>query len=242
MRPVAPTLVRLFTKNYVGDSYARLTTPRMNFVAPFGERRLSFTIRSLVAAGLMASAPLAYAQSADAPPTPRLKPLSSAIVLAARQFDAPAPAASVSYFDLVHDTRAYVQQRTCLSQAIYYEARAERLPGRLAVAEVVLNRVESSRFPDTICDVVYQGSEKGRGCQFSFVCDGSMRHEVDEKSWRKAQALAEHVLLGFSAQRNVSGDATHYHADYVSPIWAKRLTPTAQIGAHRFYRTERAGG
>ncbi len=122
----------------------------------------------------------------------------------------------------------------CLSQAIYYEARNEPRVGQLGVADVVLNRVKSSVYPNSICGVVFQGSERKTGCQFSFTCDGSMKARLNTKAWTRSEDLAGAVLAGMRLP--ISGHATHYHADYVSPPWAKRLTPTAEIGRHRFYR------
>ena len=130
-----------------------------------------------------------------------------------------------------------VSEWKCLAQAIYYEARNEPRVGRLGVADVVLNRVNSSVYPDTICGVVFQGSERKTGCQFSFTCDGSMKARLNQRAWGEAEAMAGAVLAGMRLP--ISRRATHYHADYVSPPWAKRLTPTAEIGRHRFYRFPR---
>ncbi len=125
-------------------------------------------------------------------------------------------------------------ERKCLAEAIYYEARSESRVGQMAVADVVLNRVKSRVYPDTICDVVYQGSERRTGCQFSFTCDGSMKRRVDQKRMRSADALAGAVLAGVRAP--VTHNATHYHADYVTPIWAGSMTKTTTIGTHIFYK------
>ncbi len=136
--------------------------------------------------------------------------------------------------------QAYEAELTCLTEAIYYEARGESYSGRLAVADVVLNRVYDSRYPDTVCKVVYQGPLNGskgatKGCQFSFTCDGSLRVAPRGKAWEEARRLAELALLGF--QRDLTNDATHYHADYVDPDWAGQLKRTVRIGRHIFYRT-----
>lgn len=123
---------------------------------------------------------------------------------------------------------------TCLAQALYHEARGEGRAGMIAVAEVVLNRVESARFPDTICGVVRQGAGNGRGCQFSFVCDGSMQARLEPGAWRRAQALARDMAQG--APRELTEGATHFHANRVRPGWSRVYRLTAEIGAHRFYR------
>ena len=126
------------------------------------------------------------------------------------------------------------EERRCLAQAIYYEARSEPRIGQLAVADVVLNRVASRLYPGTICGVVYQGSERVTGCQFSFTCDGSMSARLNKRKWNESEELAGAILAGLRAP--VSRDATHYHANYVTPHWASSLTPTATIGTHKFYK------
>ncbi len=122
----------------------------------------------------------------------------------------------------------------CLTRALYHEARGEGERGMRAVAEVVLNRAESARFPDTVCAVVDQGAGNGRGCQFSFVCDGSERRRLEQRSWRRANALAREMLNG--APRSLTDGATHFHATRVNPPWARVYELTAEIGAHRFFR------
>ena len=124
--------------------------------------------------------------------------------------------------------------RTCLAQAIYYEARSESRIGQVAVADVVLNRVASKYYPNSICGVVFQGSERRTGCQFSFTCDGSMNARLNKRKWQESEQMAGAILAGMHLP--VSRNATHYHAYYVSPPWAETLTPTAVIGAHKFYR------
>ena len=134
--------------------------------------------------------------------------------------------------------RIDAQERVCLAQAIYFEARSEPRIGQLAVADVVLNRVKSSVYPSTICEVVFQGSERVTGCQFSFTCDGSMDGvslTSRNRKWRESQDLAGSIMAGLHIP--VSREATHYHADYIDdPVWAERLSPTAKIGTHKFYR------
>ena len=126
------------------------------------------------------------------------------------------------------------EDRRCLAQAIYYEARSEARVGQLAVADVVLNRVDNVNYPNSICGVVFQGSERRTGCQFSFTCDGSMKARLNKRLWKQSDDLAGAILAGVRVP--VSRDATHYHADYVNPPWAAKLTPTATIGTHKFYK------
>lgn len=122
----------------------------------------------------------------------------------------------------------------CLTAAIYYEANSEPVDGQRAVAQVVLNRVRHPAFPHTVCGVVFQGSERKTGCQFSFTCDGSLARLPQRGGWERARTIAAAALTG-SVYRPV-GWATHYHADYVVPNWAYSLTKSGPIGRHIFYR------
>jgi spore germination cell wall hydrolase CwlJ-like protein len=122
----------------------------------------------------------------------------------------------------------------CMANAIVYEAGYEPIEGQQAVAEVILNRVRSPLYPKTVCGVVFDGSTRATGCQFTFTCDGSMRRRLPEALKAAARAIAESALDGTLPDR-VAG-ATHYHADYVSPRWAPSLVRVAKIGAHIFYR------
>jgi len=123
----------------------------------------------------------------------------------------------------------------CLALAIAYEAGFEPLAGQEAVAQVILNRVRHPAYPDTACGVVWQGSQRRSGCQFTFTCDGSLRRARSAAAVAAARAVAVRVLAGESID-HVRG-ATHYHADYVAPYWAPSLTRVRQIAAHIFYRT-----
>jgi spore germination cell wall hydrolase CwlJ-like protein len=123
---------------------------------------------------------------------------------------------------------------TCLATAIYHEARSETYSGQIAVAEVVINRVRDRQFPNSVCGVVYQGQELTTGCQFSFTCDGSLNKGAGGRSWARAERIARNVLYGMTQE--VTGSATHYHADYVSPRWANGFVRTKKIGRHIFYR------
>jgi spore germination cell wall hydrolase CwlJ-like protein len=127
------------------------------------------------------------------------------------------------------------QEWQCLAEAIYYEARGEPLEGQIAVAEVVLNRVDDRRYPNSVCGVTKQGAERGRGCQFSYACDGRPEQMTSAGPRLQAQKLAGIMLAGHD--RVVTDGATHFHARYVRPGWASRLTRTAQIGQHIFYRS-----
>ncbi len=122
----------------------------------------------------------------------------------------------------------------CLSEAIYYEARSESIEGQIAVAEVIMNRVDSSRYPDTVCEVVSQGESRRNSCQFSYKCDGEPERMIDKKAAKRAHDVA--ILLMKGERRHITLEATHYHATYVKPYWAKSLTRTTQHGTHVFYR------
>jgi spore germination cell wall hydrolase CwlJ-like protein len=122
----------------------------------------------------------------------------------------------------------------CLTQAVYYEAGYEPPEGRRAVAQVVINRMRHAGYPKSICGVVYQGSGRTTGCQFSFTCDGSLGRPPNLNVWADAQVVARQALSG--AVEPSVGVSTHYHADYVAPYWAPTLVKLAQIGAHIFYR------
>jgi spore germination cell wall hydrolase CwlJ-like protein len=150
----------------------------------------------------------------------------------------PNPAATPFVF---HGTAAARNQALqCLASAVYYEAGNQDADGQRAVAQVVLNRVRHPAFPASVCNVVYQGSTRPTGCQFTFTCDGSLYRPPDGEGWREAYQVAEAALAG-SVYAPV-GWATHYHADYVVPYWASTLAKNAVVGAHIFYRWAGAWG
>ena len=134
-------------------------------------------------------------------------------------------------------------QHWCLAQNIYYESRGSNLADMAAVANVVMNRTKDRRYPDTICGVVHQGktnadgSMKRNACQFSWYCDGKSDWPASGDSWFKAQFLA-YQMIEDGKYRGLTEGATHYHATYVNPRWAKDLTLIGRIGEHIFYRWE----
>jgi spore germination cell wall hydrolase CwlJ-like protein len=144
----------------------------------------------------------------------------------------PNPAAAPFAFKGSASARA--QALNCLASAVYYEAGNQDADGERAVAQVVLNRVRHPAFPNSVCGVVYQGSTRSTGCQFTFTCDGSLAREPDSDGWRRAWKVAEDALSG-QVYAPV-GWATHYHADYVLPTWAASMAKNAVLGAHLFYR------
>jgi spore germination cell wall hydrolase CwlJ-like protein len=126
----------------------------------------------------------------------------------------------------------------CLTEALYFEARGESLDGQIAVAEVILNRVDSPLYPRTVCGVVKQRG--GGGCQFSYVCDGRTDRMRDRASADRAGRIARAMLDG--APRVLTEGATHFHTRGVKPGWSRRFDRTAAIGAHLFYRHPGASG
>src|SRR5438105_2019097 len=142
------------------------------------------------------------------------------------------PAASPFLFK--GNAAARTQALNCLASAVYYEAGNQDENGERAVAQVVLNRVRHPAFPGSVCGVVYQGSTRPTGCQFTFTCDGSLNRAPDDDGWRRAMRVATEALNG-SVYAPV-GWATHYHADYVVPYWASTMAKNAVVGAHLFYR------
>lgn len=131
-------------------------------------------------------------------------------------------------------------ERSCLASAIYHEARGEPAEGQIAVAQVVLNRVRSGRWPASVCGVVNQGSERGEKCQFSFACrKHASRPKAGETDWDNALALAEAVARG-DASIPALAKATHYHTTDVNPVWRLGLTSIGTIGQHIFYSEDKS--
>ena len=129
---------------------------------------------------------------------------------------------------------------SCLAIAAWYEA-GDDPAGERAVIQVVLNRVRHPAFPSSVCAVVFQGKELITGCQFSFTCDGSLsRRTPSDSAWLRAVNLAREALNG-SVDANVS-QATHFHANYVTPGWSKQLERVSQVGPHIFYKWAGARG
>ena len=143
--------------------------------------------------------------------------------------------------DIIKDLRKklshvdFVRNETeCLAKNIYFEANLEPAEGKLAVATVTMNRVQSHVFPGTVCGVVLDQSSKG--CQFSWVCDGKSDIIHDRRGYIESVKIAEDVLLSNRRSRIISPDVMYYHANYVEPKWAKTMKLFTTIGAHIFYR------
>tara|TARA_B100000900_G_scaffold407049_1_gene419075 strand:+ start:2352 stop:2960 length:609 start_codon:yes stop_codon:yes gene_type:complete len=155
------------------------------------------------------------------------------------------------YFTREQDPEAY-----CLAENIYFESRSDHTAGQVAVADVVLNRVKDNRYPNTICEVVYDGpireSWKTKNdpnlsddervfypvrnrCQFSWYCDGKAENITDQTAWIKAQYIAYQMMYA-DRFAGITDGSTHYHAHYVNPNWARKLQFVGSIGKHKFYR------
>jgi hypothetical protein len=123
----------------------------------------------------------------------------------------------------------------CMTTAIYFEARGENIKGQTAVGQVIMTRVRSDYYPNTICGVVYQGQWNRNACQFSFACDGRADTPKNKAQWQTAINVAKKVISGEAYVKEV-GAATHYHATYVSPDWRKLMKRVAKVGVHIFYK------
>ena len=129
-----------------------------------------------------------------------------------------------------------VKAEKCIADAVYFEARGEPLRGQMAVAQVVMNRVFSGRYPDNVCGVVYQNAGRHLACQFTFACEGKDLSRIDEPDmWEQAKHIAKDVLDGKIWLSEV-GHATHYHAYWVRPSWVNEMAKLYKLGVHTFYR------
>ncbi|WP_295170732.1 cell wall hydrolase [uncultured Brevundimonas sp.] len=184
-------------------------------------RRPQNTVRTSTVESAATIAPPAYNPS-------KARPLSAARGYRAPRLDLSTPA------NVPGDPLA------CLTQAIYYEARNESEEGQAAVAEVVLNRAGSGRYPRDICQVVYQ--RNSRTCQFTFTCDGSIgRSPINMTAWARAERIARSVYAG-EAKALLPRSSVNYHANYVRPTWSRRMERVRRIGAHIFYGSPLNGG
>jgi spore germination cell wall hydrolase CwlJ-like protein len=157
-------------------------------------------------------------------------PVTSPAIAALREID---PEPKRIYIGLIKPEDTAREQR-CLAEAVYFEARSEVEEGRAAVAQVVLNRVKSGVYPGSVCGVVYQNRHRKLACQFTFACEGKPLRVTETEPWEAAVRIARDVYEGRIYLAEV-GAATHYHADYVRPTWAKKLKKMDVIGRHVFY-------
>jgi spore germination cell wall hydrolase CwlJ-like protein len=203
-----------------------------------GAGRRGLKIAAVAGGSLALGAMACTAVLATAPAPPAPTRTAERVVLPLREAPdptaAPAPAAAAPRAAAVKAAQVRkAGELECLTQAIYFEARGESASGQAAVAQVVMNRVRSPAFPDTVCGVVYQGA-RTHGCQFSFACDGWAEAPRETAAWRRAREIAARALVGVVAPQ--IGRATHFHAAGVSPDWGPGLLRVAQVGLHVFYR------
>ncbi|MGI3168727.1 cell wall hydrolase [Pseudooceanicola sp. C21-150M6] len=125
------------------------------------------------------------------------------------------------------------EQASCLAEALYFEARGESVKGQFAVAEVIMNRVDSPAFPDSICGVIHQGTGRKYACQFTYTCDGYPEVMSEKSALHQVSKVAGIMARG--AERPLTHGATYYHTLRVRPAWARKFSRTATIGVHHFY-------
>jgi len=136
----------------------------------------------------------------------------------------------------------FEEQRQCIALNIYHESRSESLLAQRAVAYVTLNRVQSERYPETPCEVIYQARLDDNGnpirnqCQFSWFCDGRSDEVSNQEAWAIAERMATEVMREYGRAFDPTEGATMYHATYVNPYWADDYDRTVQIDSHIFYK------
>ena len=160
--------------------------------------------------------------------SPDLKPKISSVMPVARSIEL-----SKNWIDAQPDAKGGADW-SCLSEALYFEARGETVKGQFAVAEVILNRVASDRFPDSVCGVINQGTGKKYQCQFTYTCDGRKEVIHEERAFDRVSKVARLAIDG--QVPTLTEGATHYHTTSVKPRWSGVYTRTAHIGTHIFYR------
>jgi hypothetical protein len=204
------------------------------------------------AGGIAASGPIAPA--GRAPFAASRLPANPFVSSAAASIKGPAPAkygwndlvrmASMKGGDGEEPTKIFgalsekefrARELRCMATAIYFEARGEPVRGQIAVAQVIMTRVRSDFYPNTICGVVFQGQWNRNSCQFSFACDGHTDAPKETEQWATALDVAKQVISGKAYLPEIA-EATHYHASYVRPDWARQVRRIKQIGIHIFYK------
>ena len=133
------------------------------------------------------------------------------------------------------------EQLECMALNIYHEARGVSEEDQMAVAHTTLNRVASSRFPDSVCAVVKQGKKHGgklvrNKCQFSWYCDGKSDEPKNVEAWQDSIRIARLAKQWYEVGEDFSAGATHYHANTIKAWWAKHMTKTVRLDGHTFYR------
>lgn len=241
-----PSLPAPTALTHPDDALAGIRSGRLLFTLPWGRPPLlriimACALATLLAIGATTHFPPAPASSVrvDLPPVlPEPQALLPITPDAARVANAElaidsADLLAVAPFRFTGTTDALSRAVDCLAAAAWYEA-GDDPQGERAVVQTVLNRARHPAFPATVCGVVFQGSERKTGCQFTFTCDGALARAPSLGAWARARAIAIAALAG--QVDPLVGTATHYHADYVVPYWRSSLVKIAQVGAHLFYR------
>jgi Cell Wall Hydrolase len=167
---------------------------------------------------------------------PQRRPLMPAVLLPEMTAKLPAPKPPLSPAQRLNLRGASLAKaESCLARAIYFEARDQPFRGQVGVAQVVMNRVFSSFYPNSICGVIYQNASHHLACQFTFACDGRSKVIHERGAWARAKRIARETLNGKLYVQAV-GTATHYHATYVHPGWVREMRRLVREGAHTFYR------
>jgi spore germination cell wall hydrolase CwlJ-like protein len=138
------------------------------------------------------------------------------------------------------DEKSRAKSEKCLAEAVYFEARGEAVRGQIAVAQVILNRAFSGKYPDTVCGVVYQNKHRYNACQFSFACDRHPDVIREPDMWERAQKISKAMLDGRLWLPEVDR-STHYHAYWVRPSWVSEMKRNWKYGVHTFYRPHKWG-
>lgn len=133
-------------------------------------------------------------------------------------------------------TKLNEKELTCLAMNIYFESGNKSYEEKLAIATVTINRVNSGKFPKTICGVVWEKRPRARKCQFAWTCDGKPDHIKDPKKYFESLEIAREVLTDNKKSAIIGTTTTHFHANYIRPDWSYGMMLVATIGSHRFYR------
>ena len=139
-----------------------------------------------------------------------------------------------SFWDNIKEVSSLDNELKCLAEAIYFEARSENIKGQIAVAEVILNRVDSPSFPNKICEVISEGEKNLNACQFSYNCDGISERIKEKKEYNRILKISSILYTGTA--RLLTDGAVFYHSDGVKPSWAEKFKKTTKIGRHHFYK------
>ena len=149
--------------------------------------------------------------------------------------------AQKKFMPTVKKVKLSTDEQLCLTQAIYHEARGESEAGQWAVANVIINRAMSKKFPSTLCGVVFQNANQGRyKCQFTFACDGRSDYGTEQGAWKRASKMAQVAYRQFQHGDSpgvVPKSALYYHTTAVAPSWSYKFDRVATIGSHIFYAT-----